>query len=69
MPIELLFCLLVVLVLAVCMGVAGNPFGFSAFLSGAVINAIPGIIVQIVQVLIKVKVKLLKLFLIIQNDK
>ena len=34
--------------MSVCMGVSGNPFGFSAFLAGAVTNAIPGIIVQIV---------------------
>ena len=33
-----------------CMGLKGGAFTFSAFLSGAVINAIPGIIVQIVLV-------------------
>ncbi|MBQ1934894.1 MAG: ECF transporter S component [Clostridia bacterium] len=32
----------------VCMGIRGTGFTLSAFLSGAVINAIPGIIVQIV---------------------
>ena len=32
----------------VCMGVNGGVFTFSAFLSGSVVNAIPGIIVQIV---------------------
>jgi hypothetical protein len=44
------------IVMAVCMGVAGNPFGFSTFLSGAVINAIPGIIVQIVLIPVLVMV-------------
>ena len=33
-----------------CIGLKGGAFTFSAFLSGAVINAIPGIIVQIVLV-------------------
>lgn len=33
-----------------CMGVKGNPFTFSAFISGAVLNAIPGIILQIILV-------------------
>ena len=32
----------------VCMGVKGGSFTMSAFLAGAVLNAIPGIIVQIV---------------------
>ena len=32
----------------VCMGINGGAFTISAFLAGAVINAIPGIIVQIV---------------------
>lgn len=32
----------------ICMGMKGGSFGFSAFLAGAVTNAIPGIIVQIV---------------------
>lgn len=32
----------------ICMGIKGGSFGFSAFLAGAVTNAIPGIIVQIV---------------------
>ena len=34
----------------VCMGIEGGRFTLSAFLTGAVINAIPGIIVQIVLV-------------------
>lgn len=34
----------------VCMGIEGGRFTLSAFLAGAVINAIPGIIVQIVLV-------------------
>ena len=34
----------------VCMGIQGNAFAFSAFLAGAVTNAIPGIIVQIILV-------------------
>ena len=32
----------------ICMGIKGAPFTFTAFLSGALINAIPGIIIQIV---------------------
>ena len=32
----------------VCMGVKGGSFTFAAFLSGALLNAIPGIIVQII---------------------
>lgn len=32
----------------VCMGLSGGSFTFSAFLAGAFINAIPGILVQIV---------------------
>ena len=39
-----------------CMGLKGGAFTFSAFLSGAVINAIPGIIVQIVLVPVLVMV-------------
>lgn len=34
----------------ICMGINGDGFTFSAFLAGAVINAVPGIIVQIVLV-------------------
>lgn len=36
------------IVMVICMGITGNPFGFPAFIAGAVTNAIPGIIVQIV---------------------
>ena len=36
------------IVMCACMGISGGSFTFSAFLAGAVINAIPGIIVQIV---------------------
>jgi hypothetical protein len=32
----------------VCMGITEGSFGFSAFMAGAVTNAIPGIIVQII---------------------
>jgi len=32
----------------VCMGINGGSFTFAAFLAGAFLNAIPGIIVQIV---------------------
>ncbi|MBR6627389.1 MAG: ECF transporter S component [Lachnospiraceae bacterium] len=34
--------------MSLCMGITGNPFGFSAFLAGAVTNAVPGIIIQII---------------------
>ena len=49
----------------VCMGVRGGSFTLSAFLSGAIVNAVPGIIVQIVLIPILVMVldnpKVLKL--------
>ena len=49
----------------VCMGVRGGSFTFTAFLSGAILNAVPGIIVQIVLIPILVMVldnpKVLKL--------
>lgn len=32
----------------ICLGIQGGSFGFSAFLAGAVTNAIPGIIIQII---------------------
>ena len=35
-------------VMLVCMGFDVNAFGFSAFLAGAVLNAVPGIVLQIV---------------------
>ncbi len=31
-----------------CVGIGGGSFGFSAFLAGAFVNAVPGIIVQLV---------------------
>lgn len=31
-----------------CVGIGGESFGFSAFLAGAFVNAVPGIIVQLV---------------------
>lgn len=34
----------------VCLGLTGGSFGFSAFLAGAVTNALPGIILQLVLV-------------------
>lgn len=40
----------------VCLGINGGSFGFSAFLTGAITNAIPGIIVQIVLVPVVVMV-------------
>ena len=39
-----------------CLGLTGGSFGFSAFLGGAVINAVPGIILQIVLVPVVVMV-------------
>ena len=42
--------------MAICMGVSGTPFGFAAFFAGAVTNAIPGIIVQIVLIPILIMV-------------
>ena len=44
----------------VCLGIRGGSFTFTAFLSGAVLNAIPGIVVQIL--LIPVLVMLLEHF-------
>ena len=35
-------------VMFVVMGIKGSAFGFSAFLAGAVVNALPGIILQII---------------------
>ena len=32
----------------VCTGLAGSAFGFAAFIAGAVTNAIPGIVIQLV---------------------
>ena len=42
--------------MAICMGVSGTSFGFAAFFAGAVTNAIPGIIVQIVLIPILIMV-------------
>lgn len=39
-----------------CLGINGGSFGFSAFFAGAVTNAIPGIVVQIVLVPVVVMV-------------
>lgn len=36
------------LAMYICLGASGGSFGLKAFLSGAIINAVPGIIVQIV---------------------
>ncbi len=33
-----------------CMGISGGSFGFSAFVAGAITNAVPGIIVQLILV-------------------
>ena len=40
----------------ICMGFTGNNFGFSTFLAGAVTNAIPGIIIQIILIPILVMI-------------
>jgi len=40
----------------VCMGINGSSFTFAAFLAGAFVNAIPGIIVQIVLIPILVMI-------------
>jgi thiamine transporter ThiT len=49
----------------ICVGVNGGSFGFSAFVAGALTNAVPGIIVQIILVPIIVMIidnsKILKL--------
>ena len=43
-------------IMFICMGLTGGDFGFSAFLAGAVTNAIPGIILQLILVPILVMV-------------
>lgn len=43
-------------VMFLCMGIQGGAFSFSAFLAGAVLNAVPGIIVQIILIPILVVV-------------
>ena len=40
----------------ICMGVNGGAFTFAAFLAGAITNAIPGIIVQVIIVPVLVMV-------------
>ncbi len=40
----------------ICMGIKGGSFGFSAFLAGAVTNALPGIVVQLILIPILVMV-------------
>lgn len=40
----------------ICMGITGGSFAFTAFLSGAVLNAVPGIIIQIILIPIIVMV-------------
>jgi len=42
--------------MAICLGVSGESFTFAAFLAGAVVNAIPGILVQIILIPILVMV-------------
>ena len=44
------------LAMFMCMGMDASKFGFMAFMSGAILNAIPGIILQIVLVPILVMV-------------
>lgn len=36
------------MVMYLCMTIGGNPFTFSAFLTAAVVNALPGIVIQII---------------------
>lgn len=43
-------------IMFICMGLTGGDFGFSAFLAGAVTNALPGIILQLILVPILVMV-------------
>jgi len=43
-------------IMFICMGLTGGDFGFSAFLAGAVTNAIPGIILQLILVPILVMI-------------
>ena len=50
-----------------CVGMSGGSFTFSAFLAGAVLNAIPGIVVQIV--LIPVLVMLLEHFVFLRSKE
>ena len=49
----------------ICLGISGGSFTFAAFIAGAITNAIPGIIVQIILVPILVMLlddpKILKL--------
>lgn len=40
----------------ICMGISGGTFTFAAFLAGAFIHAIPGIVVQIVLIPILVMI-------------
>lgn len=47
----------------ICLGISGSCFTFAAFLSGAVVNALPGIVLQII--LIPVLVMLLERFKIL----
>ena len=42
--------------MSICMGISGNPFGISTFLTGAITNALPGILVQIVLIPVLVMV-------------
>lgn len=50
-----------------CVGMSGGSFTFSAFLAGAVLNAIPGIVVQIV--LIPVLVMLIEHFVFLRSKE
>ena len=42
--------------MSICMGLANQKFGMAAFLAGAVTNAIPGILVQLVLIPVLVRV-------------
>lgn len=41
----------------ICMGCSGGTFGFSAFLAGAITNALPGILIQLILIPILVMVE------------
>jgi len=41
-------CILLCAAMLLCLGIQGNPFTWTAFLAGAVTNAIPAILLQLV---------------------
>jgi len=42
--------------MALCLGLSGGSFTFAAFIAGAITNAIPGIIIQIILIPILVMI-------------